>query len=575
MRGKPISKTAVAAAWASPESKEAKAAGEKAAALGWRRIRSDLTAPAAVDAPWTIVLTDLDPYAALEFRVVAHNARGATAGKSTGLILTDTLRARVADAPRVTAGGSATFRVDWSAHASHCRPQLSWRLEVQRSGTPTWVVLASKLAAVSYTAEELHCPEGCAFRVTPSNLRGWLKPSAPSDHVPSAPLEPLAPGASRIELRLARRVLPVPAAAAAAAGGDPSLSAAASAAADRAADRAAEGSGDAFPLVQPLRSAVAHALSLPSARVAVREVRGGRYVVLDLLPPAFSGESPSEAAADVLALQVAEEVLNDGGALYRGAVGNDPDPRYGVLRIDARGRHSAAGRAQLAARGGCGPRRPPRRRRRRRRRWRRRARAAAAERLARAGAAARAAEAAWAHAAAAGGGWFSSSGMDWQWAAALLLTALAACAFLQWLPAALRRSSKHASRCRATRKRVAFRAGRASRTSSVELAGLEDTARVLEEIAATFEHECGAPLPPTAQLLYVDALGHAHAASSATRLSVLLQAAHLRVELPADNTLGSRGLRRLFSGNGGGGRVAGDVEHTGLLVGGDDHAIID
>jgi hypothetical protein len=97
----------------------------------------------------------------------------------------------------------------------------------------------------------------------------------------------------------------------------------------------------------------------------------------------------------------------------------------------------------------------------------------------------------------------------------------------------------------------------------------------LEEIAATFEHECGAPLPPTAQLLYVDALGHAHAASSATRLSVLLQAAHLRVELPADNTLGSRGLRRLFSGNGGGGRVAGDVEHTGLLAGGDDHAIID
>ena len=38
MRGKAISKTAVAAAWASPESKEAKAAGEKAAALGWRRM---------------------------------------------------------------------------------------------------------------------------------------------------------------------------------------------------------------------------------------------------------------------------------------------------------------------------------------------------------------------------------------------------------------------------------------------------------------------------------------------------------------------------------------------------------
>ena len=381
-------------------------------------------------------------------------------------------------------------------------------------------------------------------------------------------LEPLAPGASRIELRLAPR----------ATGARRrrrrrrwrSLSAAASAAADRAADRAAEGSGDAFPLVQPLRSAVAHALSLPSARVAVREVRGGRYVVLDLLPPAFSGESPSEAAADVLALQVAEEVLNDGGALYRGAVGNDPDPRYGVLRIDARGsapqlldgsQLAAAGRmraAQAAATAEAKAATVAAARQ----------RAAAAERLARAGAAARAAEAAWAHAAAAGGGWFSSSGMDWQWAAALLLTALAACAFLQWLPAALRRSSKHASRCRATRKRVAFRAGRASRTSSVELAGLEDTARVLEEIAATFEHECGAPLPPTAQLLYVDALGHAHAASSATRLSVLLQAAHLRVELPADNTLGSRGLRRLFSGNGGG-RGGGDLERSGLLGEGD------
>ena len=87
--------------------------------------------------------------------------------------------------------------------------------------------------------------------------------------------------------------------------------------------------------------------------------------------------------------------------------------------------------------------------------------------------------------------------------------------------------------------------------------------------------ECGAPLPTSAQLLYVDALGHAHAASSATRLSVLLQAAHLRVELPADNTLGSRGLRRLFSGNGGG-RGGGDVEKTGLLGEGDAaHAIID
>ena len=56
---------------------------------------------------------------------------------------------------------------------------------------------------------------------------------------------------------------------------------------------------------------------------------------------------------------------------------------------------------------------------------------------------------------------------------------------------------------------------------------------------------------------------------------MLLQAAHLRVELPADNTLGSRGLRRLFSGNGGGGR-GGDVEKTGLLGEGDaEHAIID
>jgi hypothetical protein len=69
------------------------------------------------------------------------------------------------------------------------------------------------------------------------------------------------------------------------------------------------------------RAEVAAALSLPQPRVVVREVRGGAFVVFDLLPAATAAVAAggaaradaaavaaAQAAADVLALEVAEYV---------------------------------------------------------------------------------------------------------------------------------------------------------------------------------------------------------------------------------------------------------------------------
>ena len=92
---------------------------------------------------------------------------------------------------------------------------------------------------------------------------------------------------------------------------------------------------------------VAKALSLSPPRVAVREVRGGAFVVFDLLPAATTAAAAAggaartdaaaamaaaQAAADVLALEVVELLLAEGGPLYaKGAAAGNIDPRYGEL----------------------------------------------------------------------------------------------------------------------------------------------------------------------------------------------------------------------------------------------------
>ena len=76
------------------------------------------------------MLGGLDPYTAYAYRLVAHNALGESSGASTGLLLTDAVGTRVGAPPGVRALGSASFFVEWARHTTHCRPVVSWRLEV-------------------------------------------------------------------------------------------------------------------------------------------------------------------------------------------------------------------------------------------------------------------------------------------------------------------------------------------------------------------------------------------------------------------------------------------------------------
>ena len=88
----------------------------------------------------------------------------------------------------------------------------------------------------------------------------------------------------------------------------------------------------------------------------MREVRGGAFVVFDLLPAATAAAAAAaggaaradaaavaaaQAAADVLALEVVELLLAEGGPLYaKGAAAGNIDPRYGLLVLRADGRPS-------------------------------------------------------------------------------------------------------------------------------------------------------------------------------------------------------------------------------------------
>ena len=115
--------------------------------------------------------------------------------------------------------------------------------------------------------------------------------------------------------------------------------------------------GEPTPHLHPPRPPcqVAAALSLSPPRVVVREVRGGAFVVFDLLPAAAAASTAAggaaradvaavaaaQAAADVLALEVVELLLAEGGAFYpKGAAAGSIDPRYGLLVLRADGRTS-------------------------------------------------------------------------------------------------------------------------------------------------------------------------------------------------------------------------------------------
>ena len=242
---------------------------------------------------------------------------------------------------------------------------LSLRRHGERNAPSKWTALASNVQVPFHCTHTLRCPEGCAFRVSPTNLVGWADgwaahtrgsltsatavttataysaaASNASTFLPSSFLPALRASSARVELKLYHRV---------------------------------EG-GDAMATARAVKAAVAATVAVASHRVAVVEVRGGLHVVVDLIGAAVAGAmagvgagasaratvgvgaaggagvaagSPA-ANANALASKLVEALLDSRSALYLtspsapapSAVPITPisvDPRAGVLRLSASG----------------------------------------------------------------------------------------------------------------------------------------------------------------------------------------------------------------------------------------------
>ena len=297
----------------------------------------------------SILIRYLERYTSYQYVLSATNDGGTTLGVPSRPWLTDVTEGSLRKAPHTETSGSASYTITWIGQASHCRPQLRWSIESKRKGAGTkWVSLAVDISASTYTTHNLRCPEGCAFRVTPTNIIGWsdewvsyhnlIEPTSsainakaaaataaasnssiflPSDFLPS-----LRPNAVRVELSFTRA--------------------------------AASSNNDDAQTARSIKTAIASAISVPSHRVAVVEVRGhGLYVVLDLLAPpasatsALSGTFPS---AEQLATRLVDALLTDDSSLYKssdGGIGTGMiatrflDPRAGILRLSANGQSTS------------------------------------------------------------------------------------------------------------------------------------------------------------------------------------------------------------------------------------------
>ena len=114
--------------------------------------------------------------------------------------------------------------------------QVRWLVEARRRGSGEWQCLGTELRTPRFTTHQLRCPEGCSFRVMPTNLLGWRRAAAEavdggaagstassstvaaasnaSALIASPPLPPLRPSSCRIELALSSRAAQEDAAAA-------------------------------------------------------------------------------------------------------------------------------------------------------------------------------------------------------------------------------------------------------------------------------------------------------------------------------------------------------------------------
>ena len=263
----------------------------------------------------SVLIRFLERYTAYQYLLSSSNDRGTTLGTPSRPWLTDVTEASLRRAPHAEASGSASFTVSWVGQASHCRPTLKWRLETRHKGAPKWQTVVSEATVPLYVTDELRCPAGCAFRVTPTNIVGWADAWASFEHnehvtaaasaasnvsafIPSDFLPSLRAGAVRLELSFSR----------------------------------AAGTND-VETARGVKADMATTVGAPAHRLAVVEVRGhGRFVVLDLLPA-----TDVDPTAEDLASNLVDSIMADTSALYTRSVTRALDPRAGVLRLAASG----------------------------------------------------------------------------------------------------------------------------------------------------------------------------------------------------------------------------------------------
>eukprot|EP00965_Chrysotila_dentata_P250883 6209702-Pleurochrysis_carterae.AAC.3 len=207
----------------------------------------------------------------------------------------------------------ASCKVHWDNSA--CRPQLLWEVLAAQhnatSGSLQWRTIARRVSASAYEANSLRCPRGCAFRVRPLEIAGWVRYSEPSAEVFGTPLQPPPPGAVRIELAF----LP-------------------------SSRKEYEPQSFALDLVADLSSV----LKVDMPRLSFVEARGrGAYAIIDILTAEDAmnngdgrggdgGRTPLALAQDLLAL-----VADKKSSLYQTAVAGNADPSASILLIAADG----------------------------------------------------------------------------------------------------------------------------------------------------------------------------------------------------------------------------------------------
>jgi len=151
----------------------------------------------------TVIIGDLDPFQACQFRLVLRRVgQPDWVGQSTPSLVTEDGNSTISAAPLVVPlwrdGAGSAFALSWGRARGLCRGQSRFELQAaagaEVSLSPaeqTWTTIADDFEAGAAEAECPQCcldPSGCIFRVRPLDVRGWSRPgSASAAAFPASP----------------------------------------------------------------------------------------------------------------------------------------------------------------------------------------------------------------------------------------------------------------------------------------------------------------------------------------------------------------------------------------------------